>query len=174
MIKNQKQASVTRQKLTDLINAKQEFLQNSTNNKDAKHRLGVKSFDSLISELEYEIREYEGLINGNFHSLRVEHLNDIPKVLIAARLAQRISQKQLGELVGLKEQQIQRYEATDYETASWPRIVEISMALNLNLSFKEIIIINTSDDCFDSPEGITAEQMELASQHIRQHGLLII
>lgn len=174
MIKNQKHAAITKQKLSDLINAKEEFEQRTPNKDDAKYRLGIKSFDSLIAELGHELKEYEGLVNGNFHSLRVEYLNEIPKILIAARLAQRISQKQLGELVGLKEQQIQRYESTNYETASWPRIVEISLALNLNLSFKEIIIINTSDDCFESPEGITTEQIELASKSIRQNGLLII
>ena len=48
----------------------------------------------------------------------------------------------MGELIGVKEQQIQRYEATDYETASFERIIEISIALNLNLKFEKNIVMN--------------------------------
>ena len=39
----------------------------------------------------------------------------------------------MGELIGLQEQQIQRYESTDYETASIFRIKEIAKVLNLEI-----------------------------------------
>ena len=40
----------------------------------------------------------------------------------------------LAGRVGLKEQQIQRYEATDYATAKWSRIREVAGALSMELS----------------------------------------
>jgi HTH-type transcriptional regulator / antitoxin HigA len=39
----------------------------------------------------------------------------------------------LADRLGLKEQQIQRYEATDYASASLARVIEISEALGLEL-----------------------------------------
>ena len=47
-----------------------------------------------------------------------------------------LSQKDLAEKLGLKEQQIQRYEATDYESASLSRLLEISDALGLKFTQK--------------------------------------
>ena len=135
----------------------------------------MKSFESLIVDLENQLSQYESLTKGNFHCLQPKSLNKIPNILIAARLAQKISQKQLGDIVGLKEQQLQRYESTDYETASWPTIIEISVALSLNFKFEKIIIINTNrSEAFDYPDGITPEQAELASNKVKEKGLLIL
>ena len=174
MIKNQKQASAIRQKLAELQIAKKEF-ENSASNKDsAKFELGLNSFNSLIKDLENELSQYESLTKGNFNCLEAKSLNEISEVLISARLAQKMSQKQLGEMVGLKEQQIQRYESTDYETASWPRIIEISIALKLKFKFEKIIILNENcDDEFEYPSGISNEQVEAATKQFKQNGSLI-
>jgi transcriptional regulator with XRE-family HTH domain len=50
--------------------------------------------------------------------------------LIRARISAGLSQRELAARLGLKEQQIQRYEATNYETASLRRVLEIAAALN--------------------------------------------
>jgi transcriptional regulator with XRE-family HTH domain len=47
-----------------------------------------------------------------------------------------LTQKQLAELVGLKEQQIQRYEETEYASASFSRMQEIISALGLEVKEK--------------------------------------
>ena len=44
-----------------------------------------------------------------------------------------MSQKDLAERIGLKEQQIQRYEATDYASANLARIKEIVGAFGLDI-----------------------------------------
>ena len=49
--------------------------------------------------------------------------------LVKARIALRMTQRELAERVGVKESQINRYEATDYDTAKLPRIVAIAKAL---------------------------------------------
>jgi HTH-type transcriptional regulator / antitoxin HipB len=131
MIKNQKQAGITKDRLAELKKAKEIFEKQHKDKATAKYRLGANSMNSLITELENEVQVYNGLVNGDFNILQAKSINELPNVLIAARLAQNMSHKELGELVGVKEQQIQRYEATDYETASFARITEISIALNL-------------------------------------------
>ena len=54
---------------------------------------------------------------------------ELPATLIKARIARGLSQKDLADRIGLKEQQIQRYEATDYASASLTRIKEFVSAL---------------------------------------------
>ena len=172
---NQKQATITKARLAELIRTKDEFEEQELDKKNAKYFLGIDSLNSLISELEKEIFEYEGLVNGSFHCLQAKNINEIPKVLIAGRLAQKMSQKILGGLVGLKEQQIQRYEATDYETSSWSRVIEIAKALQLNLKFEKNIIINDIyDEIFKHPESISKEQIEAASLNIQFKKSLIL
>lgn len=174
MIKNQKQASLTREKIKDLKKAKEEF-ENKENNNSIKYDLGVKSFESLIADLENQLNEYEGFVKGNFHCFQPKSLQEIPKVLIGARLAQKMSQKELAELIGVKEQQIQRYESLDYETASWPRIFEISIALGLKFLFEKIIIINEhNEEIFELPKDVSKEQLKEFERKTKLKGSLII
>ena len=85
------------------------------------HPLIVKAQEeavsSQIADLEGELREYEALKAGEFQLDELSVVADLPDVLIKARIAQGLSQKDLADRMGLKEQQIQRYEATDYASA---------------------------------------------------------
>ena len=49
--------------------------------------------------------------------------------LVKARIALRMTQRELAERVGVQESQINRYETTNYDTAKLPRIVAIAKAL---------------------------------------------
>jgi HTH-type transcriptional regulator / antitoxin HipB len=175
MIKNQKQAGITNARLAELKKAKETFEEQHKDKTTAKYRLGINSMNSLIAELENDIQIYEGLMKNNFNILQAKSINELPNVLIGARLAQNMSHKELGELVGVKEQQIQRYEATDYETASLPRIIEISMALNLNMKFEKNIIINmVIEDEFEYSDNLTKELVSSESEKIRNRKSLMV
>jgi HTH-type transcriptional regulator/antitoxin HipB len=179
MIKNSKQASITKEKLEELKKAREEFEADEKNKEDPlKYELGINSFNGLIQDLENQLQQYNSLVEGNFHCLQPKSMQDIPNVLIAARLAQKMSQKDLAELVNLKEQQIQRYEATDYQTASWVRIVEVSSALKIQIHFEKTIIIETDeeegDDAHNYPPGITKTQVEEATSMIKNNRSLIL
>jgi len=89
---------------------------------------------SQLESLRMEMADYEELRSGHRRSFRAETLEDLPRILIEARIARGLTQKQLAERLGLKEQQIQRYEATCYASASLKRINEIVRALNLDVS----------------------------------------
>lgn len=56
-------------------------------------------------------------------------LESLPDMLIEERKRLGFTQKQLAEKMGLCEQQIQRYEATRYQSASLRRIEEVAQAL---------------------------------------------
>jgi ribosome-binding protein aMBF1 (putative translation factor) len=89
---------------------------------------------SQLADLESELREYESLKAGEFKLDSLRLVADLPHALIRARIAQGLSQKDLAERLGLKEQQIQRYEATDYASANLARIREVVTAFGVDIS----------------------------------------
>ena len=56
-------------------------------------------------------------------------VSKISGVLINARIARGLSHRQLANMMGLKEQQIQRYESKDYANVDLGRVQEIARAL---------------------------------------------
>ena len=91
-------------------------------------RAGLKS---QLQDLEAELHEYEILKAGDPKILELDSLEGLPKVLIQARIAAGLTQEDLAARLGVKPQQIQRYEASDYQTASFARLREIARLLGL-------------------------------------------
>ena len=89
---------------------------------------------SQLADLEAELQQYESLRSGKRRIIRTQSLEDFPRALIQARVALGLSQRDLAERLGLKEQQIQRYEATEYASASLRRIREVVNALGVDLA----------------------------------------
>jgi transcriptional regulator with XRE-family HTH domain len=54
-------------------------------------------------------------------------------VLIKARIAAKIIQKELADRLGLEESRIKQYEDSDYQCASWVKIIEVTEALAVEL-----------------------------------------
>jgi len=87
---------------------------------------------SQLTDLRAQISDYETLRSGKHMLLELTSLAELPQSLVKARIASGLSQRELAEKLGLKEQQIQRYEATDYSGASLNRLMEVAHALRLN------------------------------------------
>lgn len=85
---------------------------------------------SQLDDLKKELREYEALVSGG-KTLARTSLDDLPRTLIQARIAAGLSQRDLADRLGLKEQQVQRYEATNYASASLTRVQQVARALGL-------------------------------------------
>ena len=94
----------------------------------AAQRAGVLS---QLRELEREVREYEQLQARNPDKLEIRSIEELPETLIKARIAWGLTQKELAERLHVKPQQIQRYEASNYQRASFARIREIAGLLGL-------------------------------------------
>ena len=92
------------------------------------------ALNGQIGELADEVRFYEELRAGKISEFAAESLHDLPDILIQARIARGMSQKDLGDFLGLKEQQVQRYEADRYRAASLDRLMEVSDALSVRIS----------------------------------------
>jgi len=58
-------------------------------------------------------------------------MNKLPDALIKARIAAKISQQELAEIIGIEEQRVKQYEDTDYQCASFGEILEVSAVLGV-------------------------------------------
>ena len=136
MIKNERQYRITRAQAVRFSDALTTLRQRTNLDHDGVHPLIAKAqedaLSSQLADLEGELREYESLKAGEFQLDALQVIADLPSVLIKARIAQGLSQKDLAERTGLKEQQIQRYEATDYASANLARIKEIASAFGVD------------------------------------------
>ena len=133
MIKNERQYRITKAQVERFERTLSELRVRSRENSDV-HPLIAKAqeeaVNSQLADLKSELREYESLKAGEFPIGDLEVISGLPSMLIKARIAQGMSQKDLAERIGLKEQQIQRYEATDYSSASLSRIREVVSGLS--------------------------------------------
>jgi Zn-dependent peptidase ImmA (M78 family)/transcriptional regulator with XRE-family HTH domain len=86
-----------------------------------------------LKDLQVELREYEDLKAGRHLALEVDSLEALPEALVKARIASGMSQQDLAGKLGLKEQQIQRYEATNYASASMTRLIDVTKALGIKM-----------------------------------------
>ena len=85
--------------------------------------------ESMIEELREELQSYERTKSGEIDVEPLLAVGRIADALISARIARGMTQRQLSSMVGLKEQQIQRYEARDYANVDLARVQEIARAL---------------------------------------------
>ena len=137
MIKNERQYKITRAQAARFSNAL-ESLRQRPDSESVLHPLIVKAqedaLSSQLADLESELSEYESLKAGEFQLDSLKIVADLASILIKARIAQGLSQKELAERIGLKEQQIQRYEATDYASANLARIKEVASAFGVEIN----------------------------------------
>jgi HTH-type transcriptional regulator / antitoxin HipB len=94
----------------------------------------TNSYNLPIRQLKQELAEYEQLKSGNILTFVLGSLNDLPTTLIKARIAAGMTQKDLANKIGVQEQQIQRYEASQYSSASFDRLRSIASALNIDIT----------------------------------------
>lgn len=94
----------------------------------------IDGLKSQIVDIEAELAEYDRLKSGQVSFSKTYSLEELPRVLVQARIASGMSQTDLAEKLGMKPQQVQRYEATDYMGASLGRLIEISKALGVKTS----------------------------------------
>jgi len=87
---------------------------------------------SQIATLEAELSHYALLKSGEITFAKMHSLENLPSVLVQARIAPGLSQTDLAERLGMKAQQIQRYEASDYSGASLDRLIDVCQALNVH------------------------------------------
>ena len=141
MIKNERQYRITRAQAEKFENAIAELV--SVPDTQGLHpvlqKAQIDALKSQLGDLRAELEEYETLRAGKRHVLELDSFDDLPRALVQARIAKGLSQNDLAATLGIKEQQVQRYEASDYQSASLARVGEVVKALGLRVR-KEVFL----------------------------------
>ena len=132
MIKNERQYRIAKSQAAKFEEALRSFSAESRNDRITHPRLIKAQKDAIQSQLDSlrrELTEFEDLESGNMPPPDLEYISVLPRDLIRARIASGLSQKELAKRLGMPEQQIQRYEAKEYESVSLARISEVAKVL---------------------------------------------
>lgn len=134
MIKNERQYRVTKAQADKFERALSDLTSRPLNGTHPLLRKAEEdALRSQLVDLRTDLEEYEQLQAGEQQVFECNSFEELPKALIRARIARGLTQKDLAERLSLAEQQIQRYEATEYASASLSRIKDVIEALDLKV-----------------------------------------
>ena len=97
------------------------------------YKLLKESYRGQIVRMETDILEYDMLKAGELKIKKPSSLAELPRILVQARVASGRTQTDLAHELGVKPQQIQRYETSQYHSASLARLIEISKILDVHV-----------------------------------------
>lgn len=123
------------------------------------------SLQSQLDDLREEIAAYEALKSGRQSVISLDSLEELPRALIQARIATGLSQRELAARLGVKEQQVQRYESTEYAGASLARVTEVARALGLHVR-EDVFLPDKKDRPLDE---VLALLRDLVAQTLRSY-----
>jgi DNA-binding XRE family transcriptional regulator len=128
MIQNKRQYGITKNWILKF----EASLKTLEANQHTLHKIAYQaqrdSIESQLETLREEVQAFEALQHSNEELLPSE-LEALPQRLVRARIAAGLTQAALAKRLGLKEQQIQRYETNQYASASLSRVIEIARAI---------------------------------------------
>jgi HTH-type transcriptional regulator / antitoxin HipB len=131
MIQNEHQYKVTKGEIDKLQQVIDKLLEQP--NIPPSQLAGMQnSFQTQIDRMQIEIQAYDDLKAGKVE-ITMGSIEDLPKVLIQKRIGLGMTQKELAAKLGIKEQMVQRYEASGYESIGFQRLAEVWNALSLSI-----------------------------------------
>lgn len=136
MITNKRQYRITKRKERDFREAIERFDALGSEPSDVHPRIRQaerEAMESQLDNLRAELAEYEGLKAADLSVISTASFDELADGLIKARIAAGLSQRVLAQRLGVKEQQIQRYEAERYASASYQRLCQVSHALGVRI-----------------------------------------
>ena len=99
----------------------------------------LSSVDWLLGDVEAELAEYEALRAGAISEVVAEGLGALPDLLVKARIAEGLTQRQLAERLGVAEEAVQRDEAGGYARAGLDRLARVAEALGVRLRLTGVL-----------------------------------
>lgn len=130
MIKNEKQYKTTKKLLAEWQANRALLLTRPVpNTPDWVYKAQLNSALAKIKQLERQLKEYEAIKSGKEQLPDLNVVNDISSLLVKWRIRCNLTQKDLARLVDMPEQQIQRYEETNYQSASLATVARVANVL---------------------------------------------
>jgi HTH-type transcriptional regulator / antitoxin HipB len=161
MILNEVQYQVTQTKLKDLEKELTMLTPPPTDLHPRQILSRTNSLNILIDTLKQEMVDYDNLKSGTISEFPIDSIQELPIVIIKARIARGMTQKDLAEKIGIQEEQIQRHEAHEYYGVGLNILQEIMCILDITfstalLSLKEPLVpseLTTSNTSIETGRG---------------------
>lgn len=94
----------------------------------------IKSYEVKLQDLVEQVKVFDKTRTGLDTSFSFSSINELGEHLIGCRVARGWTQRHLADILGVKEQQIQRYERDRYATISLSRLNAVVEALGVKVS----------------------------------------
>ncbi|GEM_PF-518897 len=135
MIKNSRQLTTAKKQVASFaesIASLKSKLNNASGIEQVRLSMALDAAQSMQESIAAEIAEYENLTKGNLGVISIRGLHDLPRALIKARIAHGWTQKELAAKLGVKPQQVQRWEHEEYERTGFDRLEQVAEALGIS------------------------------------------
>lgn len=136
MIKNERQLKITKKKLREFESVLSDLNKDYRSRRDLKLKMQIDALKSDTSILKSEVKEFDNLKSGAIKIITAKSFHKLPEVIIKARIARSMTQKDLALSLGMKEQQIQRYENNNFASVSFSKMEKIVAALGITIEEK--------------------------------------
>jgi hypothetical protein len=137
MITNDRQRAITQGEADKFREALATVVAKSQDENDPEERawLGIfaDAFSSQLADLEEDLADYDALHSGQPVVVHVESVDELPAVLIKARIAAGLTERQLAARLGVDETQVAGAEASEYADASLGFLRDVARALGVEL-----------------------------------------
>lgn len=138
MISNEKQYSISKKRLSD-IRQKVTEIENDTQHEPLRNKIILASLYNHLGEVQEEIVQYERLKKKRKIAVKERPLAELPRLITEYKIASGLTQKELSKKLGMKEQQLQRYEANRFKGISFDNLLQFLEAMNIELVVKPIV-----------------------------------
>jgi ribosome-binding protein aMBF1 (putative translation factor) len=146
MIRNEREYAITQQRMADAerVLAQQRAVLEGTGLSLEEVQRGLDPVETFRAQLQEELAWYDRVRRREFDT--VEGLDSVGLLLIAARIANGLSQRELAERLGVSETQVSRDERNEYHGITVERAQRILECLGetvkLHLEEKESVAVS--------------------------------
>lgn len=125
------------------------------------------SYERQAKELREQLVAYETRRRGGDGPIEVEGLADLGRALVEARISAGLTQRELANVAGVQEQQVQKYEKELYESASLRRVTQMGQAIGVR--FAATISVESEKVIVEQglPEGLALADFPFADMNLR-------
>jgi hypothetical protein len=140
MIKNEKQYKITKKKLSTINEGIAEIYDGNKEH-SAKKQLILLSLMEMKQQMELETTAYDLLKKDKANILKARSISDLPSLITEYKIISGLTQKEFSKRLGIKEQQLQRYEAEDFKSITFRNLLKILQSIGLDVKIKDTHVI---------------------------------
>lgn len=154
MIKNEKQYRISKRKLKE-INEHIDKTTKETEKNPLRNQLILASLNSSKNEIENDILLYESLKKNKQGVLKERLIAELPSVITEYKIVSGLTQKEFAKMLGIKEQQLQRYESESFKGVTFRNLLKFLDIIGLEIKIKEARMTRTHSRLSNRQKRIT-------------------